>query len=689
MIGVEQLTNEELQAIVAAENPGQQPKSVDQLSNEELKILASGGSLPSFVAESQRGRTFAQGASFGFSEEIEAAVRSVLPESLGGGEYEQIRNELRKNLRDYKEQNGSESLGIELAGAFIPSILMSMTGIGATGAAANTARILKVAAGESALSAIGTSEANPISGQSLQDVALGTGTGAIVGTAAEKVTGKAGKLVRGLADFVRRKMKGADSAVQAELLRLVKATGLTVDEVISDVANGRIIADNATLSAAIKGMVNEGGDTAPAILSASGARRESTTAEAKKSINRALAPDIDDPNVLRARQATQDQLKEDTSDAYSKVFAKPESQAVTPEVSDQMLNIAQRSPDMRKELEQIYNAEGIVPLFKTLPDGSVEFNRMPTLEDAEGMRRVAKETTQSLYTENRGRLAGIVGRQEGGLREAIDSSAPALGKARAGYAGMKSQNEAFDIGQTKALTMDVDALEVLVGGKAAYEKAIQTGAFKGSRAAFDKKMGGRYLPEENLAAFRAGAMQALNNRARRSGTTLENMAKEDVQLGAAIRILLPENQAPQVLGDIGRAAEATSMDKILQPRAQSMTQALQREAKLRGSGVGMDDVARGLGGDPLAVAKLMMNMVPSAEGLSDRQMVEVVKMLYSESPELVERALKDNTVTGEMLKKLDVYAARVAKTARTAGSQQGAQIPGGTDSIPAKIGKFF
>jgi hypothetical protein len=184
-------------------------------------------------------------------------------------------------------------------------------------------------------------------------------------------------------------------------------------------------------------------------------------------------------------------------------------------------------------------------------------------------------------------------------------------------------------------------------------------------------------------------MQALNNRARRSGTTLENMAKEDVQLGAAIRILLPENQAPQVLGDVGRAAEATSMDKIIQPRAQSMTQALQREAKLRGSGVGMDDVARSLGGDPLAVAKLMMNMVPSAEGLSDQQMVEVVKMLYSESPELVERALKDNTVTGEMLKKLDVYAARVAKTARTAGSQQGAQIPGGTDSIPAKIGKFF
>ena len=128
------------------------------------------------------------------------------------------------------------------------------------------------------------------------------------------------------------------------------------------------------------------------------------------------------------------------------------------------------------------------------------------------------------------------------------------------------------------------------------------------------------------------------------------------------------------------AAEATSMDKLIQPRAQSMTQALQREAQLRGGGIAMDDVARGIGGDPLAMIKLAVNMVPSGEGLTDRQMVEVAKILYSESPELVERALKDNTVFGELLKKVDKAAATIAQAGRTAGAHQGAKLPSGPNS---------
>ena len=45
--------------------------------------------------ESQKLRTVAQGASFGFADEIEAAVKSLLPESMGGRDYEVIRDELR------------------------------------------------------------------------------------------------------------------------------------------------------------------------------------------------------------------------------------------------------------------------------------------------------------------------------------------------------------------------------------------------------------------------------------------------------------------------------------------------------------------------------------------------------------------------------------------------------------------
>jgi hypothetical protein len=60
--------------------------------------------------------------------------------------------------------------------------------------------------------------------------------------------------------------------------------------------------------------------------------------------------------------------------------------------------------------------------------------------------------------------------------------------------------------------------------------------------------------------------------------------------------------------------------------------------------------------------------------------------LYSESPELVERALKDNTVFGELLKKVDKAAATIAQAGRTAGAQQGAKVPSGSNS---NVPNFF
>lgn len=602
------------------------------------------------IAEPQKLRTVAQGASFGFSDEIEAAVRSLVPESMGGRDYEVIRDELRSKLRDYRDQNLGEAITLEVAGAFLPSVMMSMTGVGAPAAGTNLARIAKVAAGESALTAIGSSEADMFSGQGVQDVGLGTVTGTALGTAAEVAMSKLGGPGRALIDYARRKMKGADTAIQKELLRLAKATGLTVDEVVQDVANGRVMADNATLSAAIKGMVTEGGEVKPTILSASEKRRQATTKQANESMSGALSPDVSDPNILKARAATEAEIQAKESGAYSSIYSKPESQAVNQDVSDQILTIARRSPAIRAELDANYTLEGSGPLFETLEDGSIVFAKTPTLEDAEGVRRVLKDEAGALYDAKKGRRAKTTEKYEKELRTAVDAFSPEMGTARANYASMMSQNEQFQAGR-KALSMNADELEILVG---------------------------RLNPAE-LEAFRAGAMANINDKARRSGTTIENLAKEDMQLGTVLRILLPEEQAAGVVQDVSRAAEATSMDKLIQPRAQSMTQALQREAQLRGGGIAMDDVARGIGGDPLAMIKLAVNMVPSGEGLTDRQMVEVAKILYSESPELVERALKDNTVFGELLKKLEKAAAKIAQAGRTAGAQQGAKVPSGSN----------
>jgi hypothetical protein len=596
------------------------------------------------AVEGQKLRQFGQGVTFGFADEIEGLIRSSLPD---GPEYDAARDEVRNKLKAYQKANPGEALTMELAGALIPSIVMSMTGVGSGGAGANIGRIAGQAAVESGLTAAGTTEADLTSMQGLSDVATGTGVGTVIGTALEAGGGRAGKGLSALMSYVRRKMGGADSAVQAELLRLQKATGLSVEELIADVASGRIMADNATLSAAIKGMVNEGGETAPQILSASGARREATTGQAQESLRSALSPDVSDPNILRARAATEADLKQQQREAYQGVFEN--KQPVSQDVADQMLNVISRVPSARAKLQELYQMrDNLVPLFKENAGGSIEFARAPNIEDAEILRRALSEESSSRFRAGEGSAGEAFGAMESPLRRAIDVESPELGSTRAQYSQMMTQNEAFEMGQRKSLTMNVDELEMEIARLSSNPEA--------------------------LSAFRAGAMAALNNRARRSGTTLENMAKEDVQLGAALRVLLPPEQAGTVLRDVGRASEAISMDKIIQPRAQSMTQAMQRESQMRGGSASMEDVFRGVQGDPMALTKLMVSMVPSAKGLSDAQMSEVAKILYTESPEMIRQALTDQTVAGAVLRKAEAIISGASQYGRTAGAQQGAQI---------------
>ena len=596
--------------------------------------------------DSQKIRTVAQGLTFGFSDEIEALIRSSLP---SGPEYEVARDEVRKKLKDYQQANLGEAITLEVAGALIPSILASMTGFGAPVAATRMAsipRIAGVSATEGAVSAVGYGENDLFSGEGAMDVATGTATGTAFGTGAQLLTGQLGRLGTKLLEFTRKKMGGADSAVQAELLRLQKATGLTIDEIIADVASGRIIADNATLSNAIKGMVNESGEAASLILDASKARRSATTQQAQESLRGALSPDVDDPNIIRARAATEADLQKQQSEAYKGVFQS--GQTVSKDVADQMLNVISRIPAARAKLKELYDAGNLVPLFKENADGSIAFVRAPTLEDAEIIRRQMSEEASGRFRAGEGAMGQTVADLERPLRKAIDVESPELGATRAQYSQMLTQNEAFDLGKRQALTMNVDDLEIEI-------ERLQSNP-------------------EALSSFRAGAMAALENRARRGGTTLEKLAQEDVQLGAALRVLLPPDQAETVLRDVTRAAEATSMDKYIRTRVGSPTQALQREQQLRGSGTSMEDLVRGAQGDPFAIIKTMVNSVPSAQGLNDKQLSEVARVLYSQDPDMVRRALTDQTFAGELLRRAEQLASGFAQFSRTAGSQQGAQL---------------
>ena len=594
--------------------------------------------------ESQKLRTVAQGATFGFADEIEAFIRSGFSDST----YDEVRDELRAKVTAYKKANPAEALSYELAGALVPSIAAMATGFGAPAgmsSLANIGRSAKILAGESVASAVGYSDKDLTSAQGGMQAAVDTGKGFGFGAIAEAGMRGTGNVLSKLINYARKNIgDGADKVVQAELLRLVNATGLSVEEIISDVANGRIMADNATLTAAIAGMVKEGGQTGKEILAASGARRAGTTQAAESSVRQALAPKVSDPNVIRAYRESEKALKSQERKAYADVYNANEP--VTAETQAQMLSIVQRMPEMRDVLNQLYREdETLVPLLKTLDDGSVEFARAPTVRDAEVLRQEIDDLTKKRFIGGEGQLGVVSGKKASDLRQNIDKQSPELAAVRADYFKRMSAKEAFNYGNN-ALTKDVDLIAV----------------------DFDE------MGAEQQEAFRQGVVAALKRKARQSGTVIEKLAEEDKQLGALLRVVLPSSSTTDVIPKIVRAAEATSMDKLIQPRAGSITQPLQKEAAARGSFGSMDDVARGLAGDPIALAKILANSIPSASGLSQEQMVKVAKILYSESPELVEAALTDRTALGKLLQAADTLGRTIGKYATTAAQQQGAQF---------------
>ena len=597
------------------------------LAKYEPQAIAQG------PVESQKLRTVAQGASFGFADEIEAAVKSLVPESMGGRDYEVIRDELRGKLTEYKTANPGEAITLQVAGALVPSVLMMMVPGGQLSGMGNLGRAATTSAIESGLSSIGESEAQT-GKEFVGDVTKGTAAGTVIGTGAELMLGKFGTLGRKLIDFTRAKFGGADTAVQKELLRLSESTGKTVDEVIADVAEGRIIADNMTLGNAIKAMVNEGGVTRSEILAASGGRAARTREQAMGELRETMTPQQGDPNVIRARQQTQEQLKAEESAAYGQAFEG--GQNVSAQVADEMLNILQTVPTSRQALKEIYEARSIVPLFREMDDGSIQFTRAPNLEDAEILRRNVKEQTGARYRAGEGTMGEVLGAKEKTLRGAIDVESPDLAAVRASFAQRAGAQELFELGQKRGLTMNVDELQVLVES----------------------------LPPEKLDALRAGMMDAINNRARRSGTTIRDLANEDRQLGAALRVVLPKDQSQGVLQSVGRAAEAGEMNKFIQPQAGSPTQALMKESELRGAGVSAEDMLRGSQFDPMALIKIIKTAIPSAQGLSDQQMTQVARVLFSDDPKLVEAALKDKTKLSALLKKAETVAQALSGGAR-------------------------
>ena len=593
-------------------------------------------------------RTAAQGATFGWSEEIEAAVRSLLPESMGGGEYQKIRDELRAKLAAYKEANPNTALTLELAGALVPSLLtLPFGGAGAAATAARVspsmARVAGRGAVEGAVTGAGMSEADTVGGMAA-DTATGLLTGAVLNPAITAGGRSVAGGAKAFTDFVRTKMGDkASNAVQAELRRLQEQTGKSLEEIIFDLQEGRLMSDNKTLAIALKNMVNQGGTSGRFVLEQSKARASQTRDEAMQALRSRLAPS-EDENVLRQFKKTEDQLKAERGMEYERIY---QGSGVLPEdLVNQTTSAIANVPSAVARLERIYGAQGKISPYSVV-DGKITMNRTPTLEDVEGVRRALREEADSLYKSGENELAKIIKQKESSLKGSIDTTSTELGQTRAKYAEMKAGTDTFKIGQ-KALSADVEEIGMVV----------------------DQLKNKPY----EFNAFKAGLMNAIKNRLLNNTTTLSKLANEDSKLGFVLRTVFQGENIADLERKLMTAGDTAEIAQKMPSVAGSPTQALSQEASRSGSMGSLADAGRVMSGDATVLIDLLGRLVRrQAPNLSDAERLQVAQTLFSSNPELVQKALTDQTALSELLGQVGSLATRIGTGMRTGAQQQATQ----------------
>ena len=597
-------------------------------------------------------RSFFQGLTFGFSDEIEAGARSIFSET-----YDEAVGEIRGKLSDYQEAFPIESTAYEVGGAIVPAIAATVLTGGAAapavgGSLARTGgRLALIGGAEGAATALGTSEGDV--SERIKNVPLGFAGGAAfgpIGAASGKVIGMASNKVL---DFARRTSgKRGATVVEQELLRMANDTGLTTDEIVGRIAAGETMSDNRTLHINVRALMAQGGLPEKQIRETLPARAKRKRLEALSGVKSGLSTTTDE-NVLRATRMNEADWKQTQTDGYKEVFDQADD--ISQDLSDVTLGAVKQLPDAMTDINNIYTAKKLVPLFKQLDNGSIEYARLPTLEDAEIIRRTIFEAKGKAYRAGSGGLGEALGDVESALRTSIDNFSPELGSVRAGYKKMMGARTQFEEGR-KAFNSPPEQLEIT------FNKLLESGN------------------DVDIQAFREGVMAKINDKMSRNGRKafLGKMSDPESLEGKLFTSVFPPEQQAKVLRqlELSGTTQATSEVVIGGPTTALTNAALKQQNKGISVGEMVGATFTPNVRDIAAVgAKLIQDLAPN---LTEAQRGKIVDVLLSDNPELVRKALTDESAMMAVQKKV----AQIMQGVQ-ASAQRGAAYYGGTQGEEA------
>lgn len=593
----------------------------------------------------QRLRALGQGLTFGTADEIEARARSL----TSGRPYEEVLDEIRGGLKAYQEARPIESMAYEIGGAAIPALI--------PGGQSSLVRAAGMAALEGGAYAFGTGEGG--FDERIARVPGGAVLGGGGGAAGYGVAKAVGGLTNRLMDSARRAVGGRGSTVvENEIQRLVRQTGKTPDEITQDIIDGRLLAENKTIQAAVRALRTGGGEASTILQRGLYDRPAQTRAAAMQEMRQYLG-DVGEGSQAAKRAASEEATIAAERQAYGAIGGRQAPE----EVIDSLKDTLRRVPSASKEVELRLQAQtGQKPFYEITEEGDVVFSRTPTIDEAESIRRAVNNRASALYrTEGMGGAGEAVSGVERELRGILDMSIPELATTRAQAAAVRANRDAYTAGQ-KALAGDVN------------EKL----------ADFAKLSQGENA-QEAVAAFRAGLMQALEARAATGSrqSMIRNLVNPEMKEGQLLREVFPQDQLDEVLKTLDIAAESQeAASKVLIGTGSQTDEALAERAR-QGLGLTVSEVSAALSGSPtetINVANKLLGRLVRTD-LTDAERARIAQILVSDDPQIVRNAIIDESGMAQFAERVEQLMQRGGQAVRGAatvsGAMPGAEISGG------------
>ena len=608
---------------------------------------------------SEKARLAAQGALFNFSDEGAAAFRYLL-----GEDYDEAVADERAKLEAARGKEGSTKY--EIGGA-VATGLLAAPFTGGTSIPMTAARLALLGGGQALASGIGAREG--ILERVTKDpaaLAVETAAGAVAGPALSKAVKYGGKAIKTIAkpggSFGRFLTGRISRPVETEIRRLADdSAGLTEDatdsarqkayeEIVERIGKGEIFPDLSEQAAKdLRGLYVSSGKGGQAIADVVRKRADELPAQARATLQADLAPDAITGNITKWFGKKIKDIKTAESAAYDKIFEKGNEPSNSLNLAVEELLQNQRW--LGNKVNTVRRAKRInSPLWETV-EGQVKLLDDVSLKEAEIIRRSLYTKAQKAWKDGDGDLGEAIGDLEDDLRKIIDTASPELAATRAAWAKVLRLKDSFDDGK-KIFGQTAEDAEIFI------DDILSSG------------------DAEVVGALRAGAATSLKAKSTvgAKSTMFKNLDDLDKKDRIILEKLYPGDAAEEAFNKI-KIADQALKTKTRVTGGSDTAASLMAEARQGGASNAVMDIADVAMGKIVApMLRLVKRSLGGKSGLNQNQQEQVARILITEDPQIMEKALNNPEVQQLLINRINQAANLVQRGAGSAGAYEAGEI---------------